>query len=318
MKYIIKFYDWIYWDIKLQRDDFSLVDIKKDISDVSTGKIILPIFEWLSHLDRVDICMNDDLDTVIFSGVIRTIWVESDSENIAVNITWMKCLLQRKHIKTDITTTSFTTLINTVVSQWATLGETLTVDIEEEFTIENDTHSKWKSIYDILADVCSDKYAFDFDALLKIISVRKTLWTEVDKVYTFSNYHLDNNIAKVSLIQDENIRNLSMNIDWGTQSEVEWYSKEKYWLLSFDSTNKDTQWILKDFSLSILEDELSAWDSLTVEILGNTYIEYYGFAYVVRENLTITQSGITKEVEVSNIISKEKTLTNLINLALKK
>lgn len=147
---------------------------------------------------------------------------------MVIEITGMKSLLQRKHIKTDITTTSFSTLMNSILSQWTTIGETLTAEIEESFTIPNDTHSKGKSIFDILSDVCTDQYAFDFDAIQKIIHVKKTLASSVEKVYTFSKYHLDNNIAKASLEQGENIRNLSMNIDGGTQSEVEGYSKEKY------------------------------------------------------------------------------------------
>lgn len=319
MKYIAKFYDGIYWEIQYQRDDFSLIEIKKDISDISIATLIFPLFDGLKELDRVDICSTDGSDdTVIFSGVLRFLKVESDSTNLIIKVAWMKSLLQRKHIQMDITTTSFSTLINTFISQWSSLWETLTAEIEEEFTIENDSHSKWKSIFDALSDVCTDQYAFDFDAIKRVIHVKKTLWTVIDKVYTFSNYHLDNNIAKARLEQSENIRNLSMNLDWNTQSEVEGYSKDKYWLLSFDSKSKDTRWIIKDFSLSILDDSLSAGDTLTVELLWNSYLEFYGSCYVVREAIRIKQSGITKAIEVSNVIAKEKTLTNLINLALKK
>lgn len=308
--YNIKIYDGIYWEITAQRDDFISISIQKDIADISIATITSPIFEWLKNLDRIDICTLDDLDTVIFSGFAKNIKVED--ETMEIPVVGMKSLLQRKFITADITTTSFDTLINTFISQWTIVGEVITIDREAEFIIKNDTHTKWTDIYSILEEICGTTYAFDYDILNRKIIVKKTLGNAIDNVYTYSQYHMDNNISSVSLEQSENIRNLSMTFDTWVNTVIEGNSISKYGILWVDSTALDYIGVTKEFSLSISDDTLSAWDSLTIEILSDSYRTYYGTAYVVRESIAIEKWWVSKEVEISTIISKEKTLSQLI------
>lgn len=308
--YTIKIYDWIYWDITAQRDDFISISIQKDIADISIATISSPIFEGLKNLDRIDICTLDDIDSVIFTGFAKNIQIED--EIMKIPVVGMKSLLQRKFITADITTTSFDTLINTFISQWTVVWEVISVDRQEEFTIKNSTHSKWKSIYDILNDVCGTTYAFDYDILNRKIIVKKTIGNVIENIYTYSQYHMDNNISSVSLDQSENIRNLSMVFATWVNTVIEWNPASKYWILWVDSTSTDYIWVTKEFSLNISDDTLSAGDSLTIEILSDSYRTYYGTAYVVRESMMIEKWWVSKELEISTIISKEKTLSQLI------
>jgi len=308
--YNIKIYDGIYWDITAQRDDFSKISIQKDIADISIATITSPIFEGLKNLDRIDICTLDDTDTVIFSGFVKNIKI--DDETMEIPVVGMKSLLQRKYLTADITTTSFDTLINTFLSQWAVVGETLTIERQEEFTIKNDTRAKWSNIYDILNEVCGTTYAFDYDILNRKIIVKKTLGNAIENVYTYSQYHMDNNISSVSLDQTENIRNLSMVFATWVNTVIDWNSASKYGILWVDSTSTEYIGVTKEFSLSISDDTLSAGDSLTIEILSDSYRTYYGTAYVVRESMLIEKWWVSKELEISTIISKEKTLSQLI------
>lgn len=310
MNFIVKIYDWIYGDLTFQRDDFLSIDIKKDISDISVATISSPIFEGIKNLDRVQICSVDSQDVVIFEGFIKLIQPREDIMNISV--VWHKSLLQRKYITADITTTSFDSLISSFVSQWTTVWETLSIDREEEFSINWDLRSKWTDIYTILNEVCWTTYAFDFDAINRTISVKKTLGNTIENVYSYSRYHLDNNITSVWLEQSENIRNLSMNFDTGIFTPISENVSEKYGILGIDSWSTDFIGVTKDFSIAISDDSLSAWDSLTLEILSDSYRSYYGSAYVVRENILIEKWGMTKDLEISTIIAKEKTLSQLL------
>lgn len=310
MNYNVKIYDGIYGEITSQRDDFSSISIKKDIADISLATISWPIFEWIKNLDRVEICQMDDLDTIVFSGFVKLIQVHD--ELMDISIAGMKSLLQRKYITADITTTSFDTLMASFISQWTTVWEVLTIDRQENFTIKNDTHTKGTDIYSILEEVCGTTYAFDYDSVTRKISIKKTLGTAVDTVYTYSQYHMDNNIANVALDQSENVRNLSMNFATWVNTSIPDNISSKYGILGIDSTSLDYVGVTKEFSLSISDDTLSAWDSLTIEILWNSYITYYGTAYVVRESIIIEKWGVSKDVEISTVIAKEKTLSQLI------
>ena len=308
--YNIKIYDGIYGDIIAQRDDFSSITINKDIADISTATIICPVFEWIKNLDRIDICTMDDTDSIVFSGFIKTLSPLDDI--MTIELVGMKSLLQRKFITADITTTSFDTLISTFISQWSIVWETITIEREEEFIIPWDTRTKLTSIYDILENICGTTYAFDFDAMNRKIIVKKTIWTIVDTVYTYSQYHMDNNISWVSLVQDENIRNIIIDSSTWSVTTIEWNPTLKYGILAISSDNTDYVWVTKEFSISISDDTLLAWDSLTLEILSDSYRSYYWTAYVVRETTNIEKWSASKELEISTIISKEKTLSQLL------
>lgn len=306
--YNIKFYDGIYGDLSFSRDDFSKIVIEKDIADISVATIYTEIIEWIHELDRVEIEQDDE---IIFSWFVKEPRVEENT--MEIQIVGFKSLLQRKFITADITTTSFDYLISSIISQWLSISwETLTVERDEEFVIKNETRSKWSTIYSVLDSVCSDKYAFDFDILRKKIKVKKTLGKTVDRLYTYSPYHLDNNIVSVRMVENENLRNLSINFDTLAITPIENLPSSKYGVLAKESRGEDYVWVTREYEMSIMDDSLSAGDSLTIEVIGNSYIEYYGEAYVVRETITIEKWWMSKEVEINTIIKKRKTITQTV------
>lgn len=312
---IIKIYDGIYGDIKFQIDTAYSIEIKNDIADISSCWFEIDVVSGISYYDRVDICMSDDLDTVIFSGFIRGI--SPTLTRIVVRCLGFKALLQNKHIRSDISGTSMNTIVSTALTNFSTLGETILWTSDEDITqTEPWSFSKWDTLYSIIDSFAWETYSFDYDPFTLSIRFTKNPWETREGIYTYSPYHIDSYITDVSMDAVANISNRIVDFETLAIENDDSYIQSKYGILTSNKNEWTYNWVRKDFSFKISDDSLSAGDKITIDVLGNEYISFYWEAYVVRETIEFVWWFLKKELEIATVIAKEKTLTQILRNSL--
>lgn len=327
---IIKIYDWFLWDMKFQVDSFNRIEIRKDVTDISTATIQIQIKSWLQMLDRISIyeaCTTEDI--LIFDWYITSI--EANIHTLTVEVIDWKAVLKKKRCLDEITNTNGVSAINSLISLWNnTTWENLSLETNESFTGKYN-FSKWSDFYSCIESVIWEDAFFDFDISSGKIRISKVLGKNRDKTYTYSLYHQDSNITNIETSITENIHTHTRNFETNITETIQ--ANNKYGILMSDKKDAEKNWISQEHDISIVDNTLEAGDVFTLEVIGKNYneqymqtgwstsqtdilisdyISYYGQAYVLREEITIEWGKKQKTLEVWTKIKKKQTLTDLL------
>lgn len=318
--------------IVTQIQDIFDATIDYDINNFNTCNLTIPVIEWLSKYDKIELYEVTTVDTLLFEWYIYDlqVWINE------ILLIWRstKELMNKKLVLSDKSYTSetMTTIMEDILWDWNSAYSENWIFSTNNTTLISKDFKNWDNIYDVLEELSWlvwMVWTIEGENIIvtDLIGEDKTTWLNYTAlIYNWKDPY-ETNISNLKSKSYSTVSNIIIGIDSTTKTtKTDATSIATFWALWESKTFRD--WDLDDsiqqyldskkeeqrifeFDIEVNNLGVNAWDKLKLIIENaNDYLNFEWDVYVNTKRIELKNRSKIETIWVSDIYVYIDTIQN--------